>query len=45
MTLDEDGILIARIKNTRQVLEFKATTEAGTQTIRYDLSGLTLNEE
>ena len=45
VTLDEDGILIARIKNVMQVLEFKATTEDGTQTIRYDLSGLTLNEE
>ena len=44
VTLDPDGILIARIKNVMQVLEFKATTEAGTQTIRYDLSGLTLTE-
>ena len=42
VTLDEDGILVARIKNVQQMLEFKATTDAGTQTIRYDLSGLTL---
>lgn len=45
VTLDEDGILIARIKNTSQKLRFSATTDAGTQTIIYDLSGLTLNEE
>ena len=45
VTLDEDGILIARIKNNRQMLRFSATTSAGTQTIFYDLSGLTLTEE
>ena len=45
VTLDEDGILIARIKNNQQVLKFSATTSAGTQTILYDLSGLTLTEE
>ena len=45
VTLDEDGILIARIKNNLQALRFSATTSAGTQTIIYDLSGLTLNEE
>ena len=42
VTLDEDGILIARIKNNSQKLQFKATTDDGIQTIRYDLSGLTL---
>ena len=42
VTLDEDGILIARIKNIGQDLEFCATTETGAQRIRYDLSGLTL---
>ena len=45
VTLDDDGILIARIKNTGQALRFRATTEAGTQTIVYSLSGLTLLEE
>ena len=42
VTLDEDGILVARIKNIGQDLEFCATTETGAQRIRYDLSGLTL---
>lgn len=42
VTLDEDGILIARIKNVGQMLRFRATTSAGTQTKLYDLSGLTL---
>ena len=45
VTLDDDGILIARIKNNSQDLEFKAITADGVQTIRYDLSGLTLEEE
>ena len=45
VTLDEDGILIARIKNTSQKLQFKAITADGVQTITYDLSGLTLQEE
>ena len=45
VTLDEDGILIARIKNVGQDLQFKAITTAGVQTITYDLSGLTLLEE
>ena len=45
VTLDEDGILIARIQNVGQKLQFKATTDAGTQTITYDLSGLNLQEE
>ena len=42
VTLDSDGILVARIKNIGQDLEFCATTETGAQRIRYDLSGLTL---
>jgi len=45
VTLDEDGILIARIKNTSQKLQFNAVTAAGIQTITYSLSGLTLQEE
>lgn len=45
VTLDNDGILIARIKNNQQALKFSATTGAGTQTIIYDLSGLTLTPE
>ena len=45
VTLDEDGILIARIKNVSQKLRFTAVTSAGTQTIVYDLSGLTLAPE
>ena len=44
VTLDEDGILIARIKNTSQKLQFKAITAAGIQTITYSLTGLTLTE-
>ena len=42
VTLDEDGILIARIKNNSQKLQFRATTDGGIQTITYDLKGLTL---
>lgn len=45
VTLDEDGILIARIKNTSQKLRFTAESANGTQTIVYDLSGLTLAPE
>lgn len=45
VTLDEDGILVARIKNTNQKLQFKAITTAGIQTITYSLSGLTLLAE
>lgn len=45
VTLDEDGILIARIKNVGQDLQFKAITADGVQTITYDLSGLTLLDE
>ena len=45
VTLDEDGILIARIKNTSQKLQFNAVTAAGIQTITYSLTGLTLQEE
>ena len=45
VTLDEDGILIARIKNVNQDLQFKAITADGVQTITYDLSGLTLLDE
>ena len=44
VTLDEDGILIARIKNTSQKLQFKAITAEGIQTITYSLAGLTLTE-
>ena len=45
VTLDEDGILIARIGNTSQKLKFTAETDEGSQTIIYDLSGLTLAPE
>lgn len=45
VTLDSDGILVARIKNTSQKLRFTATSDNGTQTIIYDLSGLTLDGE
>ena len=45
VTLDSDGILIARIKNTTQKLRFTATKNTVVQTIDYDLSGLTLAPE
>lgn len=45
VTLDEDGILIARIKNTRQKLKFTATVGNVTDELVYTLDGLTLAEE
>ena len=44
VTLDPDGILIARITGTTQKLRFTATTDEGAQTIVWSLTGLTLEE-
>ena len=45
VTLDEDGILIARIKNAAQKLKFTATVGTVTDELVYSLSGLTLEPE
>ena len=43
VTLDEDGILIARIKSTDQKLRFTATKNGLNTTVKtYDLTGLVL---
>lgn len=44
VTLDDDGIIVVRITSNSQKLRLTATTDEGTQTIIYDLSGLTLQE-
>ena len=46
VTLDSDGILIARITDTKkQKLRFTATVSGKTDTIIYSLKGLTLEAE
>jgi hypothetical protein len=43
VTLDSDGILVARIKNTDQKLQVTATKDgAGSDTVVYTLRGLNL---
>lgn len=44
VTLDEDGILIARITSTEQKLQFSAITDEGVQTLVWSLTGVTLAE-
>ncbi len=45
-TLDSDGIIILRIRNTTQTVQFVASSDgADTNTQTFTLSGLTLEEE
>lgn len=46
VTLDEDGILVARIKNTSQKVKFTVTADGyNTNEQEFDLTGLTLAGE
>lgn len=45
VTLDEDGIVVARIGATTNKLKIVGSLAGSTKTIEYDLSGLTLETE
>lgn len=45
VTLDEDGLIVCRIKNTNQSIQFVATKNGTSETYNVSLAGVILADE